>query len=529
MDVRLSDFIYRSSRAHSYIVSLNEFKNKQISLIRNRGCAWRTINCRMVVRCLDLLIQTMVYISLLLLHYSSDMYATSQHNLLSPIAIVAESQYPELLRVVDNDNEGYYSDMEETENKIDGGSSIIVERSMMKKLAGRGSEQNDFEQALLMTANSNGAPRGVLNMLSSNNQTAAVIKYMNRSNSPRKVKADFEDLLEESRGRESTRTRSADAGTRESRSRSRHSESSDNSNGDEMKKQFRRTGTSETKDIVPSSGPESDWNSAASFYIDSDSDKEFAVRRGRSKSYGANILPTSVSPVIGALPSSLTPRRVVSANARVNSPSTEPILRQRPAILGSFGFGIAEQDYQLIEQKENTITEDIIKAITAAEDDDYLVSDSGQQMEEQPTISLPIPLSPPQPVRDSANGLLLKPSNLLHPISSAVYSSALSQSPPIGRKDITVVGKVIPSTPAAVDSAPISRPKTGNNERSEIQQNQQYNSLNYPSVSFQSPLKATRPSSASPSMGVYSLRAHRRKEGQTNSQKKIEAPHHDDI
>ena len=59
-DTKLDELIIRSSRAHAFVVALNDFKNKQIPSIRDSGCAWKTINSRMVIRCLDLLLQTMV-------------------------------------------------------------------------------------------------------------------------------------------------------------------------------------------------------------------------------------------------------------------------------------------------------------------------------------------------------------------------------------------------------------------------------------------------------------------------------------
>jgi hypothetical protein len=63
-DTKSDDLIFRCSRAHAFVVALNDFKNKQIPIIRDGGLAWKTINSRMVIRCVDLLLQTMVIIYL---------------------------------------------------------------------------------------------------------------------------------------------------------------------------------------------------------------------------------------------------------------------------------------------------------------------------------------------------------------------------------------------------------------------------------------------------------------------------------
>eukprot|EP01036_Dinobryon_divergens_P022792 gene22792-31088_t len=453
-DTKLDELIIRSSRAHAFVVALNDFKNKQIPSIRDSGCAWKTINSRMVIRCLDLLLQTM-------------------HSLLSPISIISESHYPELLRAVDNDTEGYYSDIDNP-TKIESGTT----GKLMKE-----DVSHVHEKVLLMTAIASGAPRGVVNLLTSNNQTAAIIKYMNRSSSPRNIIPNVEHILDDRKVViDQSKKREKNAVKTRTVSRNHQSDSSDNeeNNYDQNKSRSRLIQMNNIEHLTY------DMDQKAAL-IDSDSDNETGKKRGRSKSYGNDLAANNA--VASALKSSFTPRRIFSANARASAAAvlTQSVAPHGPLIGGSFGYSA-----DVARRKEE---------INPSND-------------EQLSMSIPVPFLPPQPARETTNLILLKPGNALNPISSAAYTSAIMQAPDTVGKSISIVGKVlIAPSPSIVVPAARTEPEIANNkdllvkvERSSINGATGHKINGIP---VKSTLQATRPTSASPSVGVFSLRTKR--------------------
>lgn len=94
---------FRVKRGLVYLSALNDLRNRHIHYI-NRVGAWNTINARMVVRCLDLVLQT-------------------THNILCPADMVEDSGYEELRQAVDAGDEGYYSEVVEEDSQVD---NVIV-------------------------------------------------------------------------------------------------------------------------------------------------------------------------------------------------------------------------------------------------------------------------------------------------------------------------------------------------------------------------------------------------------------------
>ena len=81
---------FRVKRGLIYLSALNELRNKHIQYI-NRTGSWNTLNTRMVVRCVDLILQTV-------------------HNVLCPAEMLEDSDYHELRKATDEGDENYYSD-----------------------------------------------------------------------------------------------------------------------------------------------------------------------------------------------------------------------------------------------------------------------------------------------------------------------------------------------------------------------------------------------------------------------------------
>lgn len=81
---------FRVKRGLIYLGALNDQRNKHIQFINQTG-TWNTINTRMVVRCLDLILQTV-------------------HNVLCPSEMLEDSDYDELRKATDDGDENYYSD-----------------------------------------------------------------------------------------------------------------------------------------------------------------------------------------------------------------------------------------------------------------------------------------------------------------------------------------------------------------------------------------------------------------------------------
>ena len=87
---------FRVKRAIGYVSALNELRNKHIRYINQTG-AWNVANARMVVRCIDLVLQT-------------------THNILCPQVMIEDSEYPELRFATDRGETNYYSDEGEPED-----------------------------------------------------------------------------------------------------------------------------------------------------------------------------------------------------------------------------------------------------------------------------------------------------------------------------------------------------------------------------------------------------------------------------
>jgi hypothetical protein len=85
--------VFRVKRGMVYLSALNEIRNKHVQFINQAG-SWNSVNTRMVVRCLDLVLQTM-------------------HNVLCPAEMLEDSDYTELRKAVDSGDEEYYSDLQE--------------------------------------------------------------------------------------------------------------------------------------------------------------------------------------------------------------------------------------------------------------------------------------------------------------------------------------------------------------------------------------------------------------------------------
>jgi hypothetical protein len=117
---------FRVKRGMLYLSALNELRNKHVQYI-NRVGSWNTMNARMVVRCLDLLLQT-------------------THNILCPAETVEDSDYEELRRAVDESDEGYYTDgAAEEDSQVFWGPGVGVCESV-HDLSGSTLEQNVYSQ-----------------------------------------------------------------------------------------------------------------------------------------------------------------------------------------------------------------------------------------------------------------------------------------------------------------------------------------------------------------------------------------------
>ena len=141
-----NEIMWKLRRGLKYLSSLNKIRNKH-ALLLNHTSSWNGKNSRMVIRCLDLIIQTLHWLLCL---------EDDDNNIDAPI----ESDYPELLRAVDVDDHHYYSDDEDMMN-------------MMKTIASRWKQNaksiiislsNDPVNEVHLNDNTIiGAPKGVLN------------------------------------------------------------------------------------------------------------------------------------------------------------------------------------------------------------------------------------------------------------------------------------------------------------------------------------------------------------------------------
>jgi hypothetical protein len=371
------------------------------------------------------------------------------------------------------------------------------------------------EKPLLMTAIASGAPRGVLNLLTSNTQTAAIVKYMNRSNSPRNVIQNVESLLDDRRiGIEHPKKGTKTAVPNRSIGRGYQSDSSENEENDLDQNRSR---------VIRMINME---HSATPLIIDSDSNKETGKRRGRSKSYGNTLVADTAA--LSALKTSFSPRRVVSANARAAAAAlSKSAVSHGPLIGSSFGFS-ADAGKRKEDIHDNTV--DFSSALlysdrqTEEEEEEDLpkLDFISPELfnEEQVAMSIPLPLLPPQPARETTNMILLKPGNPVNPISSATYTSAIMQQPDSVGKSISIVGKVLLAPPSSI-VVPVARAELEHVHHKEMSTKVEQPSIAgtaiYKGAPLKSNLQATRPTSASPSIGAFSLRTKRNQDTTTDS------------
>ena len=134
-----------------------------------------------------------------------------------------------------------------------------------------------------------------------------------------------------------------------------------------------------------------------------------------------------------------------------------------PLIGGSFGFS-ADAGKRKEDIHDNTV--DFSSALlyidrqTEKEEEEDLPKLDFKSPElfneEQVAMSIPLPLLPPQPARETTNMILLKPGNPVNPISSATYTSAIMQQPDSVGKSISIIGKVLLAPPSSI-VVPVAR------------------------------------------------------------------------
>jgi hypothetical protein len=141
-----NEIMWKLRRGLKYLSSLNKIRNKH-ALLLNHTTSWNGKNSRMVIRCLDLIIQTLHW---LLCLEDDD----------NDIDIPIESDYPELLRAVDIDDHHYYSDDEDMMNMM----KTITSRWKQSAKSIIISLSNDPVNEVHLNDNTIiGAPKGVLN------------------------------------------------------------------------------------------------------------------------------------------------------------------------------------------------------------------------------------------------------------------------------------------------------------------------------------------------------------------------------
>lgn len=175
------DAQFRVKRALSYLSALNDLRNKHIKYVNKTG-SWNTANTRMVIRCIDLVLQT-------------------THNVLCPIVMQEDSDYAELRRATDPGEEAYYSDegdpsvvfgeMQEITNQWKRATKAVIKRHSTFKLT----------ESELVGDHNYGAPKGILNTGEGQTLSKAVVKYMNRAVRPRKTVGNADQLLDAAEGK----------------------------------------------------------------------------------------------------------------------------------------------------------------------------------------------------------------------------------------------------------------------------------------------------------------------------------------
>ena len=199
-DIPEEDAGFRIRRAIGYLYQLNQCRNTEALYINHSGATWNAANARMVIRCLDIVLQTM-------------------HNILSPAQQRDASQYPELSKAIDIDDEEYYSDIGEDDEEdffrdrmvrrpaatggIGGGSLHEASDIMTAKwkdhakLIMQQGALNDRIFPLtetMLAAESDGVARGILSKYISSNEH----KFMSRSHrAKRQCPVDVDSLLDE--------------------------------------------------------------------------------------------------------------------------------------------------------------------------------------------------------------------------------------------------------------------------------------------------------------------------------------------
>lgn len=444
---------------------------------------------------------------------------------------------------MDNDTDGYYSDFDDKALQND---SLMIK---MLEASKRDPQVLQMERAVLLSANSNGAPRGVLAMTAP--QVAAALKYMNRSNSPRPKSANVDHLLDK-RERSKRASNHDGVNDRTSRSRSRGSDSS----GEGTKAVKARAAEFtypivDIMDIGSDNLPKSTEKAggAVAFMINTGSQKKDVPSPNITSKYTPSDLRDVILPipskqftaadfysdmeamVSNSLSQSLSPRRVKSAQGK----RAEGVRRSPVPLSGgcsgyvsgtknqdsAVGVGVAQMTDEITDwvdpfyqsaARSNTKSRSAQDHEGAAE---TAASATAEALMDIPESGWSVPFNPPHPATAAVDSLLLKPSNPLNPISSATFASVMNASNVSQHPNaMSVIGKLMASHTPLLESA-------GRHRKSDAALAVQAGpaatrtepSQGAPSrAEGERSTRATRPSSASPSAGVFSLRARRNKE-----------------
>ena len=177
--------VFRVKRGIGYLGALNDLRNKHIRYLNQTG-AWNAANARMVIRCIDLVLQTM-------------------HNILCPSVMQEDSEYMELRRATDPGEATYYSDdggEEEEAHTYGQLKNITAKWKKAVKAVIRKNTTFPLTESDLATDHNYGAPKGILGAHEGQTVSKAVTKYMNRSvRSSRKVMTNVDALLDMADGK----------------------------------------------------------------------------------------------------------------------------------------------------------------------------------------------------------------------------------------------------------------------------------------------------------------------------------------
>lgn len=175
---------FRVKRALGYLGALNDLRNRQIHYINRMG-AWHTVNARMVIRCIDLVLQT-------------------THNILCPATMLEDSEYMELRNATDPGEATYYSDEEEEDHQIFGHINNITKKwRRSSKGAIRKDSTFPLTETDLATDHNYGAPKGIVTH-EGQTLSKAVKKYMNRAANRTRQSFNVDQLLDENEERART-------------------------------------------------------------------------------------------------------------------------------------------------------------------------------------------------------------------------------------------------------------------------------------------------------------------------------------